>query len=452
MKKLVILALVAAWFAPRTLAQDSPLERLDFRQVVQESKDKVFPALVFIKVLRESHESGRKVTQDVSGSGVLISPDGEVLTNWHVVDKAVQVRCLLYDGTPCDAEVLGSDKDLDLALIKLKRAPDASALPFAELGDSSSVKEGDFVMAMGAPWGLSRSVSIGIISCTKRFLPETSEYSLWLQTDASISPGNSGGPLINTEGKVIGINTRGSSDGGDMGFSIPSATIRQVLPRMRQYEGANWSWTGLRLQPLRDFNKNTYFDGDAGVIVAGTDEGSPARRVGIVERDRLLSVNGQPLNGITEEDLPDIRRAIGLLEIDKPATITLLRGGETLTVELTPRQKGKVEGEELDCPRWDMTVKAINEFDNPNLHFYRKEGVFIFGVRWPGNASNAGLNEQDIVTKIGDVNIVTLDDVRKAHKTALDNIKTKHKVIVNVLRNGQSQVIVLDFARDFKKE
>src|SRR5690606_9455238 len=120
-------------------------------------------------------------------------------------------------------------------LIQLRMPDGASPLPYASLADSSRLTEGDFVMAMGAPWGMSRSVSIGIISSVRRYLPENSEYSLWLQTDAAISPGNSGGPLVNTAGEIVGINTRGVMSGGDMGFSVPSNTVAELLPQLREH-------------------------------------------------------------------------------------------------------------------------------------------------------------------------------------------------------------------------
>ncbi|MCD4699623.1 MAG: trypsin-like peptidase domain-containing protein [Phycisphaerae bacterium] len=428
------------------------LARLDFRKVVKDAKDKVFPAVVFIKCLKESHERGKKITEEVSGSGVLISSTGEILTNWHVVDKAVEARCLLLDGRAMDAKVVGSDKDTDLALIQLILPDGAGPLPHAVLGDSAKLKEGDFVMAMGAPWGLSRSVSIGIVSCTIRYLPGNSEYSLWLQTDAAISPGNSGGPLVNTAGEIVGINTRGVMWGGDMGFAIPSATIGYILPQLREYKKVNWSWTGLQLQPLRDFNRNMYFEGTEGVIVAETDPESPARRAGILARDRILKVAGKPVNALTEENLPLVRRGLGLLAKGEPVQVELLRKGESITVPLTPRTKGKVEGEELDCPRWDLTVKAINQFDNPDLYFHRKKGVFVYGVKYPGNASNAGLQTEDIVLKIDGEEVVTLEDVGKIHKAALEEIKKKHRIVFTLLRNGLMCQVVLDFARDFEKE
>lgn len=446
----------AAPSAPATEGGDSALGRLDFRKVIKEAKDKVFPAVVFIKCVRETHERGKKISQEVAGSGVIISPEGELLTNWHVVDKAIEIRCLLFDGRHFEAEVFGkngTDKDTDLALLKLKLPADLDKpIPYATMGDSTKLKEGDFVMAMGAPWGMSRSVSIGIVSCTRRFLPGHSEYSLWLQTDAAISPGNSGGPLVNTDGEIIGINTRAVMWGGDMGFAIPSETIAHVVAQLRESGKMNWSWTGLQLQPLKDFNKNVYFDAEEGVIVSETDPESPARRAGIQVRDRIVRINGRQMTATTEEDLSDIRVLLGLLPKGQPAEIELIREGKTVTVTLVPREKGKVEGEELDCPRWDMTVKAINQFDNPNLYFHRQKGVFVYGIKYPGNAQEAGLEQKDILNKIDGVKISTLEDVKKVHKKLIDNVKTRHKVLVSVLRNGLLQQVVLDFSRDYEKE
>jgi len=428
------------------------LARLDFREVIKNAKDKVFPAVVFIKVIMERYEAGKKLSQEVAGSGVIISPKGEVLTNWHVVDKAIEVRCLLYDGRAMEARVVGSDKDIDVALVQLNVPPGTPPLPHAVLGESGRLKEGDFVMAMGAPWGLARSVSIGVISCTRRFLPEHSEYSLWLQTDASISPGNSGGPLVNTAGEVIGINAMGVPIGGDIGFAIPTDTIRQILPQLREHGRVVWSWTGLQLQPLKDFNRNMYFDATEGVMVAGTDPESPARRAGVLPRDRIVRVNGKPLNGLTEEDLPAVRRELGLLPKSEPAKLDLVRNGQLVSVELKPREKGRVEGDELDCPRWDFTVKTINQFEQPDLYFQRQKGVFIYGIKEPGNAVMAGLAPRDILLTIDGKEVKTLDDVRALHKAALENLPARRRAVITVLRNGLMRQVALDYSRTYDKE
>jgi len=455
---MILMAGVVAMSALVGYAQDVKTEAIvntgatqDFRQIINGAKAKVFPAVVFIRTVQEDHSGGRKVTQESSGSGVILTDKGEVLTNWHVIDKAVEVRCLMYDGQFFDADVVGSDKDTDLAVIRLKGVKDAK-LPFAKIGDSQKLQEGDFVMAMGAPWGMSRSVSLGIISCTKRYLPETSEYSIWLQTDASISPGNSGGPLVNTNGEVIGINTRGAMRGGDMGFAVPSETFVSVVEQLRQSGKVNWSWTGLQLQPLKDFNKNMYFEGTDGVMVADTDPDSPARRAGIQPRDRILSVNGKSVSALTDEDLPALRRMLGELPKSKPATVEILRGKKKSVVELTPREKGKVEGEEFACKRWDCTVKTINQFDNPDLYFHKKAGVFVFGVKYPGNAATAGLAAQDILLKVDGKDISSLEELQAIHEATLKTLNDKPRIVVTVLRNGSMRQIVMDISRDYAKE
>ncbi len=429
----------------------------DFRKIVQDAKDKVWPAVVYIRCLRESNEGGKKETQEVSGSGVIISPEGEVLTNWHVIDKATSVRCLLSDGRHSDAKIVGSDKDTDLAVIRLvagKESKDWTSLPYAVIGDSSALREGDFVMTMGAPWGLNRSVAIGIISCTSRYLDGISQYSLWLQTDAAINPGNSGGPLVNTAGEVIGINTRGAAGSADgLGFAIPSTTIQVLVPQIREFGRVNWSWTGLQLQPLRDFNKDTYFDASEGVIVSETDPDSPARRAGLQARDRIVKVNGQTITAGTAEDLPAVHRTIGLLPKEREAEFVIVRGnGEAQTIKLTPREKGRVEGEELALERFDFTIKTINQFDNPDLYFHRQKGVFVFGVKYPGNAANAGLVTRDILLKIDGKDVSTIEDVKAIHKDLVASVDKKSRVVVTLLRAGLLQQKVLDFARDFQRE
>ena len=428
----------------------------DFREIIKRAKDKVFPAVVFIRCMSENMEEGKKTTQSSSGSGVIISAGGEVLTNWHVIDKAIEIRCLLSDGTPADAKVVGSDKDTDLAVLQLKVLGDAAAssraLPCAVLGSSAELQEGDFVMAMGAPYGLSRSVSMGIISCTRRFLSGASEYSLWLQTDASISPGNSGGPLVNTAGEVIGLNARGTNRGGEIGFAIPAETIKLVLPQLRESAKATWSWTGLQLQPIKDFNRNMYFDGTEGVIVADTDPESPARKAGIRARDRILKINGKSISAVMEEDLPAARRELAMLPRNAPATLDLLRDEKMLAVTLTPREKGAVEGDQLDCPRWDFTAKTINQFDNPDLFFQRQVGVFVFGVKQTGNAASAGLQGQDILVKIDGKEVKTLEDVKTIHQASLAKVQTQPRVVFTVLRNGLMKQVVLDISRDYLKD
>lgn len=446
------LLLLIACSHTHSRSDSGSLQPFDFRRVIERAKDRVFPAVVFIRCVREDTQHGTDMKKSVSGSGVIISPKGEVVTNWHVIEKAVKIRCLLYGGQALEAHVVGSDEDSDMALLQLHVQPGGSPLPHAVLGDSERLKEGDFVMAMGAPWGLSRSVSIGVVSCVRRYLPGRSEYSLLLQTDASISPGNSGGPLVNTAGEVVGITTLGTLIGGDMGFAIPSDTVGYVAEQLRHHGRMQWSWTGLQLQPLKDFNRNVFFEDTEGVIVAAVDPDSPAQQTGIQPRDRIIKVNGTPINVLTEDDLPDVRRMMGSLPKLNPAKIEVMRGSRLMTFSLMPRDKGKVMGDDFACPRWDLTVKTINRFSNPNLFYQRPEGVFIYGIRTPGNAMNAQLRRNDIILKIDNRAVTTLDDIRAVHKETLEDVMSKSRLLITVLRNGMMRQTVLDISRDYERD
>lgn len=414
------------------------------------AKDRVFPALLFVRVIQQTHDRGEKSAQSGAGSGVLISAEGEFLTNWHVVDKAESIRCLLTDGRAYPAELIGSDKDIDIALCRLQ-LPKETKVPFASLGNSDLLTEGDPVYVMGAPWGLSRSISSGIISCTRRYLEGASEYALWLQTDASINPGNSGGPVVSQAGDVIGITARGSMYGGDLGFAIPAKEAALLAGRLREFKHMNWSWTGLQIQPLRDFDKNVYFEFDSGVMISGTDPESPARRAGILPKDRLIAINGTAVTAVTQEDIPAINRKLGLLEKEKPATLSIMREKELLAITMTPRAKGKVEGAEKEFPRWDFSAKAINQFDTPNLYFYQQKGVFIYATKYPGNAATAGLASNDIILEVDGKPIETLEALEVIHQEAIKNISSQYRLLITVLRNGQRRQIILDFSRDYKR-
>ncbi len=441
----VALACVSGCALPRAAEPG----QMDQKSMMQ-ARDKVFPALLFIHVVMRNMESGEKSARETAGSGFTISEDGFFVTNWHVVDKSLELRCLLTDGRSFPADVIGTDKDTDIALCKL-RLPEGEKVPFAVFGNSTDITECEPILVMGAPWGLSRSISTGIIACSDRYLEEASEYALWFQTDASINPGNSGGPIVNAAGEVVAITARGTSYGGDLGFGIPSDEAKIIIAQLKEFGKVNWSWTGLELQPLRDFAKNIAFPYTNGVIVAETDPGSPARLAGVLDHDRITAVNSQPVTGMTIENLPEIRRILGLLPKEQPAALTIARNDETLVLNVTPREKGQVEGDEMDFPRWDFTAKVINKFDTPELHFYREKGVFIFGVKHPGNAYQASLREQDIIQRIGNQEIETLDDLKKAYDEAMAAVSQQHRLVFTILRGGFPRQIVLDFARDYSR-
>ena len=424
----------------------------NFQKNIIEAKNKVFPAVVYIRGVQEDLKYGKTTANTVIGSGVVIKETGEILTNWHVVNKMKNIRCQLQNGKGYKAKIIGQDKDTDIALLQLQLAPNEKLKHVATIRPDKNIKEGDFVMAMGAPWGLNRSVSIGIISCANRYLAKQSNYSLWYQTDASISPGNSGGPLVDGQGRVIGINTLGVTSGGSIGFTIPSATILKIIPRIRQYGKVNWAWTGIQLQPLHDFNLDINFNYDSGVMVSSVEPNSPALEVGIKARDRIVKINGKAVTAKTQENIPLLNSLLGLAPFDKKIEITVIRKNKELTFKFKPREKGAAEGKELELKRWNMTVKTINQFDNPELFFHRKKGVFIFGIDSRGNASDSNLNRSDIITKINGSKITTLNDVQKAYDKAVKNVKSKGKILITVIRGGLINQVILDFSRDYDRE
>ena len=422
----------------------------DFRAVVSEAKAAVAPSVVFIRVIYNDTESGRNRQGVASGSGVVVSKDGEVLTNHHVIDKTSEIRCQLADGRSFSAKVVGKDKDLDIALLKLDM-PEGTEVPVAAISPRP-LKVGEVVLAMGAPWGLARSVSMGIVSCNDRFLEDCGDYTLWYQTDAAISPGNSGGPLVDTEGFVVGLNARGNMMGAQ-GFTIPSATILEILPDLRKYGEAHWAWFGFKLQPLEDFKRNIRFDAKEGALVADVDQGSPAEKAGLQSNDLLVSVDGEKVTARFWEDIPAIERRLGRKEFEKPCALSILRGGKPVELAVAPTEKGKVEGEEFACERWGLTAKEINRFYNPDLTFFAPEGgVYVSGLAWDGNAETCGFREKDIVLSIGGKPVKTVADVKALYEESVAKLAERTRLPIAISRNGRRTTLVLDYAEDTEKE
>jgi len=346
MRSAFVACSLAALFLGQALGQEAVNTRrpIDFEAVITTAKEKVFPALIFVKPIRETYEDGKKERQQVFGSGVIISQDGLAVTNHHVVDKAVEINCVLWNKDHVPATLIGQDKETDLALIRLKwdrKEP----LPFARFADSDRVTEGQFVMALGAPFGFTRSISLGILSNTQRYIGFRTmyKYNLWIQTDAAINPGNSGGPLVDTQGRIVGINTLGITF-GSMGFSIPSNEVKKIVARLKKDGKCVRAWTGLELQALKDFDSNTFIDSEDGVLIKGVEEDSPADRAGVRSGDILLQVNGKKIHGMYVEQLPHIRWALADLPAGKPVRLTIRRAGRDQAVELTPVLKGAIEG------------------------------------------------------------------------------------------------------------
>ncbi|MFN3486289.1 MAG: trypsin-like peptidase domain-containing protein [Planctomycetota bacterium] len=420
--------------------------------VIQEAKDKVFPAVVFIKPIQQEFRGGRLEKIQAFGSGVIISPEGYVVTNNHVAEKASEIRCVLSDREELPATVVGLDPETDLAVLKLdlRERRSADPLPFASFGDSARLRVGELVMAMGAPHGFDRSVSRGIVSSTERYF-DFAPYNLWIQTDAAINPGNSGGPLVNIRGEIVGINARTLRGAENLGFAIPSDVVREVVSEIIRHGCFVRSWTGIRFQALKDFTKSAYIESKDGVLVASVDEGSPAEQAGLRAGDIITAVAGEPVRGLYEIDLPSVERRFAALPIGQPVRLDVSRAGAGLSVTLVPASKEKQQGEDFECKRWDLTVKEITKFSDPFLSFQRPRGIYIQGVKPGGNARASGLAPLDILLTIGDRSIETLRDVREAYEASLALEPSRRKLLVRILRQGYRRLVVLDFEKDLEK-
>ncbi len=293
-----------------------------------------------------------------TGSGFVIDPRGLVLTNNHVVEGAVTLKVRLDDGRAFDADVLGRDPLTDVALVKLRGK--FEALPFVKLGDSNSMKVGDWVVAIGNPFGLAQSVSAGIVSALDRHIG-ASRYDQFLQTDAAINPGNSGGPLFNLRGEVIGMNTAiiGGQNGAGtgIGFAVPSSLIKAVLPQLEKTGTVTRGWLGVGIQDVSPaLSRALSLPARDGALITAVNDGSPAQKGGLKEEDVVLAIDGERVNSSTTLTRiialkrPDATVALSVVRAGKPAEVKVKLGvrpdlenlGDTRRAEATPSDPHRI--------------------------------------------------------------------------------------------------------------
>ncbi len=367
------------------------------------------------------------------GSGVIISSDGYILTNNHVVRGATEITVVLDDDRELPGRVIGSDSKTDVAVIKVDPA---RPLPAAELGDSDAAEIGDWVMAIGNPFGLSHTVTVGVISGKGRVLGGT--YDQFLQTDASINPGNSGGPLFDTQGRVVGINTAIASDGQGIGFAIPVNQARVVAEQLRAQGHVVRGFVGLGIQPVtpRMASALGLPEGTRGALVGSVVPGGPGDQAGVQEGDVIVRFNDRAL-----ADERDLLNAVAAAPVGSRARLGILRQGREVTRELKVVQRPAEDGEVAasQAPPENQAVGISVRDLTPELARQAglevQEGALVTAVRPGSPAHQAGLRPGDVIRRVGQSTVRSARDFQRLAGAGKD-------LALLVLRDG-SQVFIL---------
>ena len=356
------------------------------------------------------------------GSGFIIDKDGYILTNSHVVSQAREIKVILSDGREFNAILKGKDSRADLAVIKIE----ASNLSAAKLGDSDNLKIGQFVLAMGNPFGISTgyenpepTVTLGVVSALHRYLPAApgrASFEDLIQTDAAINPGNSGGPLVNIKGEVIGVNaaiiTRSGGYEG-IGFAIPINKARRILNSLIKGEKILYGWLGVSIQDLNEDLKNYFgIKEKNGVIVVRVFKNSPAEKAGIKEGDLILKFDSASVS-----DTRELVSLVNRSEVGKVVTATILRGTKEINLKIKigarPEEIEKIKTVEVTTFR-GMEVDDITPYLKERFRIREKEGVVIVSISDNSPAGKSGLNIGDVIIKIGDKIVRSKKDFQKA--------------------------------------
>ena len=314
-----------------TLAAPPP-ELTRFNDLLADLADRLKPALVHVRVRRGGPPAAKDESDSPgeprrsTGSGFVIDPAGMIVTNAHVVEQAEWIQVRLSDGRRFNGRIVGLDNRVDLALVKIE----AADLPSLPLGDSNRLRVGEFVLALGHPFGLEQSVSFGIVSRKGAPLTVAAPGFDFIQTDAAINPGNSGGPLVNMAGQVIGVNSMAARN-GSIGFAIPSNLVKLLVPQLASKGKVEWGWLGVSIAEVTDEDLSRLKLREArGVLIRGVMPGEPADQSGMRADDVLVAVDGTPL------DTPrDLQRVVSSTPVGKRVRVRLLREGRETELEVT---------------------------------------------------------------------------------------------------------------------
>ena len=341
-----------------------------------------------------------------AGSGFIIRKDGLIITNNHVVENAQQISVTLSDKQEYKAKLIGRDPKTDIAVIKIDAKSD---LPVAPLGNSAALRVGDWVMAAGNPFGLSNTVTAGIVSAKGRAIG-AGPYDDYIQTDAPINPGNSGGPLFNAAGEVVGINTAiFSQSGGNVGigFAVPINQAKALLPELESTGSVSRAWLGVAVQPMTaELARSLNVDKARGALVADVNAKSPAEKAGIQRGDVIVAYDGKKL-----DDSAALPALVASSAVGKTVPVEILRDGKSMTVNVTvaklKEETVAVDGKN-EKSNWGLSLRELRPQERSRLGFTDHDGVVVENVAPVSAAAEAGVQRGDVILQ---VNRVAVDSV-----------------------------------------
>lgn len=449
-RPLILAALLAA--GSLVCAQADPL-----RRDIEVAKGRIYPCLVNISVVAKSFSGGRTVRGVGAGSGTIISPAGHVLTNYHVARDAISVVCTLTTGEQIPADIVGDDAPTDLSVLKLRlaeRTDPTRPLPFAILGDSDVVQVGDHVLAVGNPLSLSSSMTLGIVSNPRRVFSDfrgneaqdldfgagnrTGMFTVWIQHDALILPGNSGGPLVNLQGDVIGINTRG---GSGYGFATPANLAKRVVSQILTFGQVRRGWLGASFMPVGRMGRET------GALVSDVSPTSPAEKAGMKPGDIVTVLAGRPVACRFIDEIPALYAELADLPAGREIEAVLLRAGQEINLRLVVAAMEEYVGRIVEYRDLGATLQEITAPMALARRYPDTAGVVLTGLR-PGQA----FEEAKPSILPGDV-ILSLDGKPVADLAAFDALLRAHKgdeIAVAYRRDREHLVTLVKLARDDK--
>jgi len=377
----------------------------------------------------------REFKQRSLGSGFIISADGYIFTNNHVVERADTILVKLSDGREYKAEVIGRDAKTDLALIKIKPG---NSLPVVEIGDSEKLRVGEWVIAIGNPFGLEQTVTAGIVSAKGRVIG-AGPYDNFIQTDASINPGNSGGPLFSMEGKVIGVNTAIVAQGQGIGFAIPISMAKNILPDLKSKGKVTRGWMGISVQEVtEDIAKNLKLSQRGGALISEVFKGDPADQAGLRPGDVILEVNGKSI-----KDTHQLLIIIASFQVGEKVNVKVSRDGQEKTFQVTVAERKDRPEVAMESGKGksafgmnvqDITPQIARQFGIPV-----SKGIVVTDVEQGSPADEVGIQPRDVIQQVNKVNVGSL----KEYQREISKPAAKNSILLLIKRGKTTYYVAL---------